>query len=203
MMDLLIGTHNPGKLREYREMFKDLPVRVFSLKDVGLESLEIDEPEPTYEGNARLKAEAYQQASNMIALADDSGLDVDALDGRPGVLSARYGGPTDHDRRVKLLGELKGVADADRTARFVCVTIVATPDGVFHEAKGVCEGTIAREESEGLHGFGYDAIFVPQGHDNTLADIPPEQKHDISHRGRALKALRPIIERLARDNPAN
>ena len=124
---LLIGTSNPGKLREYAVLLADLPVRLLSLRDAGLDSLDIEEPYETFEENAAHKARAYAQASGLLAFADDSGLVVDALGGRPGVYSARYGGPTDRDRYMKLLGELENVPDEQRTARFVCVSAAADP----------------------------------------------------------------------------
>ncbi len=126
-MDILLGTSNPGKLREVGALLAELPVRLLSLRDVGLESLEIDEPYETFTENAAHKAQAYASASGLIAVADDSGLQVDALGGRPGVYSARYAEGSDRDRYMKLLGELEGVPDAERTARFVCVAAAFDP----------------------------------------------------------------------------
>ncbi len=161
-MDLLLGTSNPGKLREVGALLAELPVRLLSLRDVGLESLEIDEPYETFAENAAHKAKAYADASGLIAVADDSGLQVDALGGRPGVYSARYAPGSDRDRYLKLLGELEGVPDAERTARFVCIAAAFDPRGqVAISARGTVEGRIAQAPGEVINGFGYDAVFIP------------------------------------------
>ena len=194
---LLIGTSNPGKLREYAALLADLPVRLLSLRDAGLESLEVEEPFETFEENAAQKAQVYAKASGLLAVADDTGLVVDALGGRPGVYSARYGGPTDRDRYLKLLGELEAVPDAQRTARFVCVCAAAKPGGDQVEtARGTVEGRIARAPGEGTEGFGYDAVFVPDGYQVVLSAIPMAEKNRISHRGNAARALIPALRRM-------
>ena len=196
-MDLLIGTTNPGKLREYVAMLAELPLRLVGLRDVGLEAIEVDEPFPTYEDNALHKAQQYARLSGLLALADDSGLEVAALGGRPGVHSARYGGPTDRDRYLKLLAELDALGAVDRSAVFVCVTAVAHPDGRFETARGICRGAIAAAPGEGTTGFGYDAVFIAEGYDRTLNALSPEEKDQISHRGRAARAIIPALKRLA------
>lgn len=197
-MDLLIGTTNPGKVREYAELLAELPLRVLSLRDVGLESLDVDEPYDTYAENAARKAAAYARASGLYALADDSGLEVDALGGRPGVYSARYGGPTDRDRNIKLLGELADVPDSERSARFVCVVAVADPKTEAVEyGHGTCEGAIDYEICEGTRGFGYDAVFIPTGYEVCFSDLPEGVKHTISHRGNAVRAAIPYLRTLA------
>jgi XTP/dITP diphosphohydrolase len=197
-MDLLIGTSNPSKLREYNVILAEIPaLRLLSLRDVGLDSLEIDEPFDTFAGNAIHKVKVYTQASGLPAFADDSGVVVDALDGRPGVYSARYGGPTDRDRYMKLLGELEGVEEAQRTARFICVAALAEPSGSLETAEGVVEGKIAFAPGENLNGFGYDAVFIPEGYDAVFSTLPPGEKNNISHRGRAAKGLIPALRRLA------
>lgn len=194
---LLLGTSNPGKLREFSVLLADLRVRLVSLRDAGLESLEIDEPYETFEENAVHKAQAYAQASGLPAFADDSGLMVDALGGRPGVYSARYGGPTDRDRYMKLLGELESVPDDQRTARFVCVSAVVDPvRNVFESAEGVVEGRIARAPGDPSGGFGYDAVFVPDGYEVVFSELPAGEKNHISHRGRATRGLIPALRRL-------
>ncbi len=212
MMNLLIATQNPGKLREYREMLttpqlSGLPIQLFTPADVGLEQLTVEETGATFAENAELKAFAYMQPSGMFALADDSGLEVDALGGAPGVLSARYGGPgaTDADRRRKLLEALQGVPEEQRTARFVCVIVVANPQTNSPAlVRGTCEGRIAQQEADGGFGFGYDALFIPHdypspdGIPRTFAQISPPEKHRLSHRGRALQQLLPVLARLAR-----
>lgn len=197
-IDLLIGTSNPGKMREYGEILTEPPFRLLSLSDVGLHSLEIDEPYATYAENAAHKARAYAQASGLFALADDSGLEVDALGGRPGVYSARYGGPTDRDRNVKLLGELYSTPDAARTARFMCVVAVANPhSGAVDYGHGMCAGRIGHEICEASGGFGYDAVFIPNGYEVCFSALPPGVKHSLSHRGNAVRDLIPFLRQMA------
>lgn len=201
-VDLLIGTSNPGKLREYQALLAGVPLRLLSLRDVGLERLTVDETGDTFAANAELKALAYTRASGLLALADDTGLMVDALGGAPGVHSARYGGEglTMAQRRQKLLKELEGVPAEQRTARFVCVIVLAYPQTMTTtSASGVCEGWIAWMEDEGEQGFGYDAIFIPKGYHLPWSRIPMAEKNRISHRGDAVRKLIPVLERLARD----
>ncbi len=200
MTVLLIGTSNPGKLREYGQMLSALPfaVRVLSLRDAGLETLEVEEPYETFTENAIHKAQIYANASGVPALADDSGLAVDALGGRPGVYSARYGGPTDRDRYLKLLGELEGVPAGQRTAQFVCVIAACTPmkEGTtpaLVTAEGIVTGEVALAPGEVINGFGYDAVFIPTGHTIVFSAIPPEEKNRLSHRGIALQVLMPAL----------
>jgi non-canonical purine NTP pyrophosphatase (RdgB/HAM1 family) len=196
-MDLLIGTSNPGKIREFGEILSELPLRLLSLRDVGLESMEIEEPFATYAENAAHKARAYAKESGLYALADDSGVEVDALGGRPGVYSARYGGPTDRDRNLKLLAEMKSVPDDERTARFVAVVAVANPEtDTVEYGHGICEGTIAREICDGVGGFGYDAVFIPLGYDVCFSALPTGMKHTLSHRGNATRNLIPFLRRM-------
>jgi non-canonical purine NTP pyrophosphatase (RdgB/HAM1 family) len=195
-MDLLIGTSNPGKLREISVLLAELPIKLLSLRDLGLDSLEIEEPFDTFEENAIHKAKAYAQASGRLAFADDSGLAVDALGGRPGVYSARYGGPTDHDRYLKLLGELENVPDERRKARFIAVAaLVDSQNQTIDTARGVVEGRIARAPQEGDGGFGYDPIFIPEGYATSFATLSREEKNRISHRGRAVSGLIPALRR--------
>ena len=187
---LLVATTNPGKLREYRDMLADLPVMWRSLADIGLQDLEVQENGATFLDNALIKARAYAARAGLPTLADDSGLVVDALDGGPGVHSARYA-PTVAARNARLLAALEGVPAAQRTARFVCVTALALPDGLTVTAEGRVEGQIAFAP-RGTHGFGYDPLFaLPDG--RTLAELLPAEKHAISHRGRALARLHPIL----------
>jgi len=196
---LLIGTQNRGKLREYIEIFTGLPLELVTLEDAGLGDMDVAETGKTFAENAALKATAYANAAGLFALADDSGLCVNALDGRPGVYSARYAGEgaTDADRRTKLLSELNTVPQNERGAYFECVVAVCDPTtGETYTATGRCNGRIASEESDGKYGFGYDPVFIPSGYDVTMADIPPTEKHELSHRGRAAKAVRPTLEAL-------
>lgn len=198
-MELLIATGNAGKLREYREILTNFDITVISPDDVDLAGFDVEETGTTFEENARLKAEAYAQASNRLALADDSGLVVDALDGRPGVYSARYGGPglDEAGRRQRLLDEMQDIADTERSARFVCVIAVHDPQRQITETvEGICKGTIMREERDGGYGFGYDPVFQPDGYEHTFAQLSPEVKNRISHRGRAIQHLPALLREL-------
>lgn len=204
MLHLLIGTANRGKLREYRDILAALPLHLRDLNDAGLGQMDVEETGETFEENAILKARAYAQASGLYAIADDSGLMIDALDGRPGLYSHRYAGPnaTDGDRMAKVLRELDGVPDAERTARFVCVTTLAHPQTLeIISTKGVVEGRIGYVPDTSGGGFGYDPIFIPEGYTVALSAISTEEKNTLSHRGRAAQAMRPTLERLA--NEAN
>ena len=199
MERLLLATYNPGKVREYRVLLEGLPIEITFPADEGL-LLDVDETGETFEENACLKAVAFAHASGMLTLADDSGLEVDALEGRPGVRSARYAGPgaTDVDRYEKLLTELAGVPGSDRRARFRCVIAIAGVDGVVCIADGTCEGSIGRSP-RGEFGFGYDPVFLVDGFDGrTLAELEPEVKNRISHRAEAARALRPKLAKLLR-----
>jgi XTP/dITP diphosphohydrolase len=192
---LLVATTNAGKAGEYRLLFQGIGADVVGLRDLPLD-LDVSESGATFEENARLKARAYAQATNLWTLADDSGLCVDALDGAPGVFSARYG-PTDQARIERLLGEMQPVPEEKRTARFVCVIALAEPGGSTHAFEGVCEGRIARQPS-GSHGFGFDPVFYLPDFGLTMAELPIEVKNQISHRARAAaQALAWLIDRLA------
>lgn len=202
-MNLLIATRNAGKLREYQTLFDGLPLTLLTLNDVGLGEMDVEETGDTFTANAQLKAEAYAEASGMVTLADDSGLCVDALDGTPGIYSARYAGAnaSDADRRAKLLRELVPYPLDQRTAAFVCVIAVVNPAiGMLHLAEGSVSGQIATLVSSGSHGFGYDPIFIADGYTVTLADVPADEKNAISHRGRAAQHIRPVLEALIQTN---
>lgn len=191
---LLIATSNKGKLREFQVMLAGLPLEVCSLAEFP-DVPEADEPHDTFKGNSRAKAEFYAARTGLPALADDSGLQVDALGGAPGVRSARYGGAesTNDERNNLLLRELSAVPDERRRARFVCHITVAQPHvGVVLEAVGVCEGRIARAP-RGANGFGYDPIFIPEGHAETFAELDAEIKDRISHRARAMQSARRLL----------
>lgn len=196
MPKLLVATNNPGKVREYEDLLEGLglPVEVTYPAREGL-CLDVDESGETFAENAEIKARAYARASGLPTLADDSGLEVDALGGAPGVHSARYGGPgaSDVDRYRKLLDALEGVPAERRTARFRCVIAIASTDGNLAVAEGACEGRIG-PASRGDHGFGYDPVFVVEGQGGrTMAELEPSLKNRISHRGRALMAARPLL----------
>ncbi len=202
MRPIVVATGNPGKLREIRQVLAALPVNVVGLDEVG----EIPPPEETGETfaeNARDKAIYYARHTGLWCLADDSGLVVDALDGRPGVRSARYAAdevPHDSTRdavdranNARLLDELRGVPDENRTARFVCHLALAGDGEVLLETCGTIEGRIGHEPA-GENGFGYDPLFVLPDLGSTTAQLPPERKNALSHRG---QAVRRFAERLA------
>ena len=190
---LLVATHNRGKLREYAALLADLPIEVTWLDAEGI-ALEVDETGATFAENAILKARAYAALSGLLTWADDSGLEVDALEGRPGVYSARYGGPglSDDARYRALLAELAGVPDAARTARFHCVVAIASPDGRLFTTDGTVEGTILHE-ARGSNGFGYDPVFFVPEHAASMAELSAEVKNRISHRARAAANARTIL----------
>ncbi len=185
MRKLLVATHNQGKVREYRELLVELPLEVTYLDAEGI-TLEVDETGTTFEENAVLKATTYAEVSGLWTWADDSGLQVDALGGAPGVYSARYAGEgaTDADRYRKLLDALTGVSWDQRTARFRCTVALATPGGQVRTADGACEGIIAFGPA-GENGFGYDPVFYMPEQNATMAQLPSELKNRVSHRARA------------------
>jgi XTP/dITP diphosphohydrolase len=200
-MELLVATHNPGKMREFRALLTPLPVQVLFPSDLGL-SVETREDGVTYAENARIKALAYARAvererrtAPLAVLADDSGLEVDALGGAPGVRSARYTPGSDADRLATLLTHLEGIPWKRRTARFRCVVAIATPGGDLHMAEGICEGIIAVAPT-GESGFGYDPIFYLPEFGCTMAELPAETKNQISHRARAVQAALPLLQKL-------
>ncbi len=196
-LEIVLATRNPGKLRELRALLEGLPVRVLTLDDYpGVPAL--PETADTFEGNARSKATAVALMTGRIALADDSGLEVDALGGAPGVHSATFlgEGATDADRIAWVLERMRGVEDDRRTARFRAVVAVSTPDGAVRTFEGICEGRIAAAP-RGAGGFGYDPIFFLPAHGCTMGELPVESKNAISHRARALRAARAHLASLA------
>jgi XTP/dITP diphosphohydrolase len=194
---LLIATRNEGKVEEYEELLAGLPLALTFLTREGI-AAEVEETGSTFKENAVQKAEEYARISGLLTLADDSGLEVDALGGEPGVFSARYAGPeaTDEDRYRLLLKKMREIPWAQRTARFRCVVAVAEPGGGRLTAEGVCEGVIAFSP-EGSYGFGYDPVFFLPQFRQTMAQLPPEVKNRISHRARAAQGIRPVLEKLA------
>ena len=188
---LVLGTRNSGKVDELRALLADL-----SLELVPADTLDdppnVDEDAETLVGNAKKKAETFVARTGLPALADDTGLEVAALDGGPGVHTARFAGPdcTPEDNKKKLLEVLDGVDD--RRARFRTVVALVDRSGTARTFEGICEGTIT-PESRGEGGFGYDPLFLPEGYDQTFAEMPPEAKNEISHRRRALDALRQFL----------
>jgi XTP/dITP diphosphohydrolase len=226
LLDLLFGTTNPGKLRELRRLVAGLPVRVLSPEELGRPLPEVAEDGATFLENAELKARAWARWSGLHAVADDSGLCVDALGGAPGVHSARWSdldpgpepaspvcelfdaggaelGPVagraarDERNNDKLLAALQGLEDARRGAEYRAVLSVARPEGaVVESVTGVCRGRIGRER-RGSGGFGYDPLFVATGDGRTMAELTPDEKDAISHRGQAFRRLLPVLVRLA------
>ncbi len=196
---LAIASRNAHKLRELAAICADWPVEWVTVETHDGDWPEIDEPHDTYLHNAFETAHAVAQVLGIPAVADDSGIEVDALGGAPGPRSARYAGEgaRDVDNLRQLLVALKGVPGSGRTARYRCVAAIAWPDGRELHAEGVCEGTLGTKP-RGSGGFGYDPLFVPAGWDRTMAELAPEEKDRISHRGRAFRALR---ERLAEEDP--
>ena len=193
---LLIATNNKNKLQEFETLFLESGIEITSLAVEGIH-YDVEETGKTFEDNAILKATEYCKLSGLPTLADDSGLIVDALDGRPGVYSARYAGEnaTSEDRCIKLLEELRGVPFEKRTARYKAVLALALPDGKVETVEGLVEGSIA-EEQIGTSGFGYDPLFYVEEFKTTFANISQEQKNSISHRSKALYLMIEIIKNL-------
>jgi XTP/dITP diphosphohydrolase len=194
---LLLASNNPGKVREFRVLLDGCGWEILAPADLGL-ALDVEETGTSYAANARLKAQAFAAASGCFVLADDSGLEVDALDGAPGVYSARYGGAglSDADRVQQLLAALAAVPLAPRTARFRAVLVLRAPDGRSWQTEGVCEGEIA-PLPRGDRGFGYDPIFLLPALGRTMAELSAAEKNQLSHRARAARAVLPILHSLA------
>jgi XTP/dITP diphosphohydrolase len=197
MNRLLLATSNKGKITEYRQILSGLPYEFVSLKDVGITS-DVKEDYPTYRENALHKAQSYAEMSGLMTLADDSGLEVDALGGEPGVLSARYAGEnaTDKDRVGLLLSNLKDIPLEKRTAKFVCVIALTLPAGKSELYYGECSGLITFEPM-GKNGFGYDPVFYFPAQEKTMAELPPEIKNRVSHRGKAAGGVYKALKKYA------
>ena len=194
MKEAIIATHNPGKVNEFKEILEPRGYDVKSLAEIGFTE-EIEETGHTFEENAILKAEAVAKAVNKMVIADDSGLSIDNLGGRPGVYSARYAGEQKDDQAniEKVLSELKGIEKEQRTARFRCALAVSIPGEETKTVEGHVEGYIA-EEPRGEYGFGYDPIFIVKDKDKTMAELTSDEKNKISHRADALKKLSKLLE---------
>ena len=193
-MRIIFATGNKDKMKEIRAILADLGMEILSMKEAGL-TADITEDGVTFEENAEIKARAIAGLCRDIVLADDSGLEIDALGGEPGIYSARYLGE-DTSYRVKnknLIDRLEGIPDEKRTARFVCVIAAVFPDGSSEVVRGVIEGWIGYEE-RGNNGFGYDPIFIAPEYGCTTAELSEEQKNRISHRGKALEMMKIIIK---------
>jgi XTP/dITP diphosphohydrolase len=194
---LLLATNNAGKAREYKSLLSGVPFELVTPAEVGIDA-EVAEVGGSFEENASLKATTLARESGLLTLADDSGLEVETLGGEPGVLSARYAGEgaSDTDRVNYLLVKMEGVPRGKRQARFKCVIAIATPDGNVELCSGECDGIIALKP-RGNRGFGYDPIFYLPALGRTMAELPPEEKNRISHRGRAVAKARQILKKLA------
>jgi len=189
--EIIIATGNQGKVNEFKELFSNIDISISSLKDHWNPLPEIEENGSTFYDNAKIKADwVYERSNGVWALADDSGLEVDALGGAPGVLSARFSGEaaTSEDNNEKLINALKDIPEHLRTARFKCVLVLKISHDTYLSAEGTCEGIITLEKS-GSGGFGYDPLFIPQGFNETFAQISSEEKNKISHRGKAMRKL--------------
>ena len=197
MAKLLLGTNNQAKVREYKTLLQSLSLELVTPVEQKITTV-VDEVGGSLEENARLKAVALAQESQLLTLADDSGLEVDTLGGEPGPLSARYAGEgaSDKDRINYLLSRLKDVPQQERSARFRCVIAIAIPNGPVEICSGECQGFIIFE-ARGEEGFGYDPIFYLPELDKTMAEIPLEVKNQVSHRGQAARKALLVLERLA------
>lgn len=191
-MRIVAATHNQHKLKELRELGKDLGIQILSQEEAGLSDIDVIEDGDTFDANSRKKAEEIMKASGLSAIADDSGLVIEALGGAPGVYSARFAGEdaTDARNNEKLLALMKGVKD--RQARFVSVITLVYASGRVLSARGECPGTLTEEE-RGSGGFGYDPLFMPDGFDKTFGELTDEQKNTVSHRAKAMAHLRELL----------
>lgn len=197
MTELVIATKNKNKVREIKKLLKDMPVNVISVDDGRWQIPHIIEDGRTFRDNAIKKAETIAKITGKVTLADDSGIEVDALGGEPGVYSARFAGEnaSDRDNNIKLLNLLKDVPLDRRGAQFCSIIAIASPDGNVEAVEGVCRGDIGFSEKGG-HGFGYDPLFIPSGYNKTFAELSLDIKNKISHRGRALEKAKLILERM-------
>jgi len=195
-MEIVLATRNRHKVNEIRAMLMDLPITILSLQDFP-NAPEPEETGSSFAENAMMKASAVSCATGKVALADDSGLEVDALDGKPGVYSNRFAGPkaTDRDKYLKVLDLMKNVPEPKRTARFRAAVAIAEPNGNVEVVEGTCEGIIAHKP-RGHHGFGYDPIFYLPSIGKTMAELTPEEKNTISHRACAIQKAKEILRRM-------
>lgn len=200
-MQMILASQNKHKLEEIKEIMKELDIEILSMDEVNLEKLEIVEDGETFQENSMKKAITVMEKTGMISIADDSGLEVDYLDGKPGVYSARFAGEnaSDDDNNKKLLHMLKGIDLDQRKSRFVSVISVAFPEGKRISVRGECEGVIGFEE-RGSQGFGYDPLFIVLEYNKTFAELGSEIKNKISHRAKALEKLKDEFTRLLGDN---
>lgn len=194
MKKILIASSNLGKIREFKEILGDLSVNFVSLSEVAPD-FEVEETGKTFEENAILKAKESSKKTELLTIADDSGLEIDALDGKPGVYSARFlKGKSQEEKNEAILDMLKDTREGKRTARFICVVAVVSKEGEVKTAKGIMEGSISYVQ-RGDNNFGYDPIFVPKGLSKTNAELKTEEKNKISHRGKALRKAKEILQK--------
>jgi XTP/dITP diphosphohydrolase len=198
-MRLVVATHNPGKIRELNQLLANLPVQLISADEASVP--DVEETGTTFEENALLKARAAREHSGEASLGEDSGIEVDALNGEPGIYSSRFAGPDadDDDRNRILMERLEGVPDERRSCRYRSAVALVLPDGREFVCEGRCEGRIGYSP-RGENGFGYDPIFYLPERDQMMAELPPEEKNEISHRGRALRELKVTLTRLLQDS---
>lgn len=196
MERIIFATGNEGKMAEIRAILEDLRIPVLSMKEAGI-TADIVEDGKSFEENADIKARVIMELTGDVVLADDSGLEIDYLNGEPGIYSARYmGEDTSYEIKNKnLIDRLAGVPDEKRTARFVCAISAALPDGTILRSRGTIEGIIGYE-AKGEHGFGYDPIFYLPEYGCTTAELSPEKKNELSHRGKALRLIKEELKRM-------
>lgn len=192
-MEIVLATRNEKKIEEIKRVIGDMPVSILTI-DAFPECPEVEEEGVTFQENAVRKATTVAQCTGKPSLADDSGLEVNTLSNAPGVLSSRYAGEGATDRKniEKLLHEMRSIVDEERNARFVCCLALAFPDGRVEIFSGQVEGRIGREP-KGSHGFGYDPLFYPEGHNKTFAEMPADDKDTLSHRGKALREFQKYL----------
>ena len=195
MDKIIFATGNEGKMKEVRMILEDLGLPVLSLKDAGI-TADVEENGTTFEENAQIKAKAIMEMTGALVLADDSGLEVDALDKEPGIYSARYMGhdTSYHIKNQNIIDRLEGKVGEERSARFVCAIAAAFPDGRVLITRGTMEGQIGYEE-KGENGFGYDPIFYLPQFGCSSAELEPEKKNELSHRGEGLRKMRKVLEK--------
>ena len=199
-MDIVIASNNQGKIKEIKDFYKKLKINFFSLKDFPALQ-KIKEGSGTYEKNAIQKAIKVSEFTRMISLADDSGIEIDALGGKPGIVSARFAGKgiSDRERNLKILKLLENIPESSRKAKFVCIIAIVKPDRSSYIVKGICKGMIAKKP-RGKSGFGYDPIFIFPRYNKTFAEMGIDLKNRISHRGKALRKAEKILERILKNN---
>jgi XTP/dITP diphosphohydrolase len=194
---LLVGTTNPGKIREFRQLLAELPARIVTPADLGLD-FEVEEGDDSFVANAIIKAKAYHAATGLLTLAEDSGFQVDALGGEPGVRSARWGGSDYAVKNALIVERLAGVPNEQRGCQYVAVIAIQTPGGKVYRRTGTCRGRVAAAPA-GSNGFGYDPIFLVPTRGKTMGELTNAEKASLSHRGRAVRRALPLLRHLLTD----